>query len=261
MERPTIETGIGSTIRGVADQVARGAGLALLRGPAGIGKSFALDMVEAELKAAGVRVVRVTASTVIGGNVKAFAKAVLAPYGIEVQATQDAVDAMWGLLRGYPFQSFGDRVIFMVDEAQELKTVILETVHSGWDLGTAARLGDAGAPAFGCMFIGNNTFMGKGGSLRTAAFRPLLSRVTHNINLPRPGRSELAAHARQLAPEDGEKLTEPLELQTLLRDLGESEGQFRALATAMRVAGGLAGDGGAITPERLRLAIRMMRGR
>ena len=250
MGRPTIETGVASTIRAAAWQIAEGAGLGLLRGPAGVGKSFGLDLVAAELDAAGVEVVRVTASPVIGGSVAAFTRAVLAPYRIEVRSTQDAVDAIWGLLRGHPFQRVGSRAMFIVDEAQELKTVILETIPSLWDLGTDARLGDEHAPAFGCLFVGNDTFMGKGGNVRTAAFRPLLSRVTHNVNLPRPSRKELAAFARALAPESDE-------LQAILRDLGESAGHFRALATAMRVARGM-GDDGPIPPERLRAAITTM---
>ncbi|HRO10949.1 ATP-binding protein [Amaricoccus sp.] len=251
MEKPIIETGVASTIRAAARQIADGAGLGLARGPAGIGKSFALDLVATELAAGGTEVVRVTASPVIGGSAIAFMRAVLAPYRIDVRSTPDAFDAIWELLRGHPFQRFGTRAVFIVDEAQELKTVILETIRSLWDRGTDARLGDEHAPAFGCLFVGNDTFMGKGGNVRTAAFRPLLSRVTHNINLPRPSRTELADFASSLAPESAE-------LQAILRDLGESAGHFRALATAMRVAGGM-GDG-PIGPDRLRAAIKTMGG-
>lgn len=252
MEKPIIETGVASTIRGAARQIANGAGLGLLRGPAGVGKSFALDLVAAELEEDGVEIVRVTASPVIGGSVAAFTRAVLAPYRIEVSSTQDAFEAIWGLLRAHPFQRSGSRAMLVVDEAQELKTVILETVRSLWDLGTDARLGDEHAPAFGCLFVGNDTFMGKGGSIRAATFRPLMSRVTHNINLPRPTRKELGDFARALAPDSEE-------LQAILRDLGESAGHFRALATAMRVAGGM--SDGPIGPDRLRAAIKTMGGR
>lgn len=96
--------------------------------------------------------------------------------------------------------------------------------------------------------------MGKGGNVRGAAFRPLLSRVTHNVNLPRPSRSELADLARSLAPESDE-------LVEILRDLGESTGHFRALATAMRVARGMGAPDAPVTPDRLRAAIRTMGGR
>ncbi|MFC3059413.1 hypothetical protein [Paenirhodobacter populi] len=53
MEKPNIETGVGSMVRMVADQVLAGAGLALLRGPAGIGKTFALNKIEAEIEGFG----------------------------------------------------------------------------------------------------------------------------------------------------------------------------------------------------------------
>lgn len=247
MERTTIETGIAATIRTVARQIADGAGLGLLRGPAGVGKSFALDLVAAELRASGCEVVRVTASTVIGGSWIAFVRAVLdsAP-----SSKHAALEAFWGLLRGYPFEQYATRVILMVDESQELKTVVLETIRSQWDRGDDARLGNEHAPAFGCLFVGNDTFMGKGGNVRTAAFRPLLSRVTHNMNLPRPSRRELADFARALAPDNEE-------LQAILRDLGESEGNFREPATAMRTARFMGDPNDPITPDRLRAAIRV----
>lgn len=247
MERTTIETGIAATIRTAARQIADGAGLGLLRGPAGVGKTFALDMVAAELRASGCEVVRVTASTVIGGSWIAFVRAVL---DTSPNSKHVAVAAFRGLLRGYPFEQYGTRVILMVDEAQALTANVLETVRSEWDRGDAARLGNEHAPAFGCLFVGNDTFMGKGGNVRTASFRPLLSRVTHNMNLPRPSRGELAEFARALAPDS--------EVQAILRDLGESEGNFRAPATAMRVARGIGDPNDPITPDRLRAAIRAM---
>ena len=61
MERTIIDTGTSAMLRSVARQVIAGAGLAVLRGPVGIGKTFALDLIEAELTAEGVDVVRVTA--------------------------------------------------------------------------------------------------------------------------------------------------------------------------------------------------------
>lgn len=257
MERTTIETGVASTIRSIARQVAAGAGLALLRGDVGIGKTFALDQVASEMEAEGVAVVRVTISKVICGSTSAFTRAVLAPYHIAAGSTQDAADAIWELLRAYPFQRGGTRALFIMDEAQEAKSVVLETMRFIWDLGDAARAGDRHAPAFGCLFVGNKTFMGKGGNVRAAAFRPLLSRVTHNVNLPGPSRVELTALARSLAPEDGEALSEPLELQAILRDLGEVVGNFRPLATAMLTSRTRAGDS-PITPELLRAVIKSM---
>lgn len=44
----TIDTGVGSTLRLIIDQIIRGAGLGLARGPAGIGKTFALQTIIGE---------------------------------------------------------------------------------------------------------------------------------------------------------------------------------------------------------------------
>ena len=82
MENPNIEPGVGATIRAVAEQVLAGAGFGLLRGPAGIGKTFALDKIADALEDAGDIVVRVTASP-IGGSISAFTRAILSTYRIE----------------------------------------------------------------------------------------------------------------------------------------------------------------------------------
>ena len=130
MESPNIETGVGATIRTVADQVLAGSGFALLRGPAGIGKTFALGKIADEIEGQGEIVVRVTASPAIGGSISAFTRAILSRYRIETSSTMDGVEAVADLLAGYPFRTFGPRAILIVDEAQELKTTILETIRS-----------------------------------------------------------------------------------------------------------------------------------
>jgi type II secretory pathway predicted ATPase ExeA len=174
-----IETRAQSILRDVIHQVVAGAGLALVRGPAGIGKTFALDLIEDELVEAGVRVIRVTATPAIEGSLSAFAREALAEYRVEAASTMNAVESLWSLLEGYPFRDYGPRTLFMVDESQGLKTSILEMIRALWDRGTHARLGMASGPAFGCVLVGNDQFMSKGGHVRTASFRPLLSRVTH----------------------------------------------------------------------------------
>lgn len=253
MEKPNIETGVGAMIRMVADQVLAGAGLALLRGPAGIGKTFALDKIEAEIEASGGTVVRVTVSPANGGSISSFIRAVLSQYQIETNSTSDSVDALFDLLSGYPFRSYGPRIIFMVDEAQELKPAVLETIRSLWDRGTNARLGLSTGPAFGCMLVGNDLFMGKGGNIRVAGFRPLLSRVTHNIALPRPSQAEHGAFASFLFPDAPE-------LQTIVAGFGVDAGHLRAQDVAARQSRLFAGDS-PVTPGHLRQAIKMMGGK
>lgn len=253
MEVHSIETGVGSMLRSVIGQIADGAGLGLARGAAGIGKTFALDMITSELEADGVFVVSVTASPSIGGSISAFTRAILAQHRIESTSTLDGVEALAELLSGYPFRSYGPRVVLIVDEAQELKPAILETIRSLWDRGTHARLGMTAGPAFGCILVGNDMFMGKGGNLRVASFRPLLSRVTHNIALPRPSRAEQATFAAALFPKDKE-------LQALLQAFGEDVGNLRAQDVAARQARQMAGDG-PVSAAHLRQAIRFMGGK
>ena len=83
METVIIETVVESMLRDVIADVLQGAGLGILRGPAGIGKSFALDLISEELGAAGAMVVRVTVSPATGGSISSFTRAVLSQYRIE----------------------------------------------------------------------------------------------------------------------------------------------------------------------------------
>lgn len=253
MQKPNIETGTGSMIRMVADQVLAGAGLALLRGPAGIGKTFALDKIQAEIEAEGGSVVRVTVSPANGGSIGAFIRAVLSQYRIETNSTSDSVDALFDLLSGFPFRSYGPRIIFIVDEAQELKSAALETIRSLWDRGTNARLGESSGPAFGCMLVGNDQFMGKGGNVRVAGFRPLLTRVTHNVALSRPSQAEHTAFAAFLFPDAPE-------LQAIVAGFGIDSGNLRAQDVAARQSRLFAGEG-PVTVVHLRGAIKMMGGK
>ncbi len=77
-------------------------------------------------------------------------------------------------------------MVFIVDVDQELKPAVLETIRGLWDRSDHARLGLATGPAFGWVLVGNEMFMCKGGNLRVAGFRPLMSWVTANVHLPRP---------------------------------------------------------------------------
>ena len=251
--RSIIETVAGSILRNVIGEVLDGAGLAILRGPAGIGKSFALDLIAEDLEADGATVVRVTISPATGGSISSFTRAVLSQYRIETGSAADAVEALGELLAGYPFSDAGPRVVFVIDEAQELKPAILETVRSLWDRGTHARLGLATGPAFGCVLVGNEMFMGKGGNLRVAGFRPLMSRVTHNVQVPRPDTREIAAMAQSLFPNESDKIAE-------LEELGAITGNLRSLAVAARQSH-LAAKGEPVTLALLRRVIRMMGGK
>lgn len=246
-----IETGVGATLSLVCDQVLAGAGLAVLKGSVGIGKTFALEQIVADLREQGHKVALVTASEATAGNINAFLRSILGDH-VETGSSSDAEEAVWALLAGRPFMASGTKSLLIVDEAQKLAGRVLETIRGLWDRGDAARLGKASAPAFGCVMVGNPTFMGKGGAQRTAAFQPLLDRLTHNMTLPRPSRSECEAFAATLF--------DTHELQKELAETGVAKGTLRSMATAARSAQVLAGDG-PVLPAHLRQAFKMMGGR
>jgi type II secretory pathway predicted ATPase ExeA len=248
-----IETGVGATLSLVCTQTVAGAEMAVLRGAVGIGKSYALDRIAAQMTEQGVLVVMVTATEATAGNVNAFLRAILGPYFSETGSGSEAEEAVWRLLQGHPFTAGGQKVLLIVDEAQKLAGRVLETIRGLWDRGDAARLGDTSAPAFGCVLVGNPTFMGKGGAQRTASFEPLLSRLSFNMILPRPSRAECQSFAAKLFPEDPA-------CATALADGGQALGHLRGMATAVRSARLLAGES-PVTVGHIRQAFKMMGGK
>ena len=84
--KPIIRTLAHATLSQVVREVVDGAGLALVKGPVGVGKSFALDAISGELEAEGVSVIRVTSTPAIEGSIAAFVKEMLggtrAPSGL-----------------------------------------------------------------------------------------------------------------------------------------------------------------------------------
>lgn len=250
---PIIKTACGAILRSVVREVADGAGLAVVRGAPGIGKSFALDVIAAELEDDGAYVVRVTASPATGGSVSAFLRSVLSQYRIEAGSTLDALEELANLLAGYPFRDSGPKIVFLVDEGQELKVGLPETRRSLWDRGTHARLGIASGPAFGLVMVGNQMFLGKGGNIRQASFLPLMSRVTHNVVLPRPDRAEFADLAAALFPDRPE-------LQAELAEFGGLTANLRSMGGVARQARMIA-KGDAVSLPMLKTAQRLVWGK
>lgn len=243
-----IETGVGATLDQVCRQVAALAGLAVMRGPVGIGKSFALARIAQQLEDQGIVVVMVTASEATAGNINAFLRSILGQHPIETTSSAEAEEAVWGLLAGRPFLGNGRQVIFIVDEAQKLAGRVLETICGIWDRGELAREGDLFAPAFGCVLVGNPTFMGKGGAQRTASFEALIDRLTHNMRLPGPSKAERIEFARSIF-DDAEVVDE-------LVNFGQTKGNLRSMAIASRLARQFACDD-PVTLAHLRMAIKM----
>lgn len=251
-EEPNIETGVGAMLSVVCREVADGAGLAILRGKVGIGKSYAVKRVIPELEDQGIGVVFLTATETVAGQVNAFLRAILAQHHTDTASSADAEDALWRLLAGRPFALGGRKVLLVVDEAQKLSVRVLETIRDLYDRGDAAREGNSMAPAFGCVLLGNPTFMGKGGIQRTASFETLISRLTHNVRLPAPNRAECTGFASSIWQDE--------ELVRELADLGLAKGNLRSMAIAARRAEQIAGEG-PVAVAHLRSAIKMMGGK
>lgn len=259
-ENCNIETGVGAMLSEVCREVAEGAGLAILRGTVGIGKSYAIKQAIPELKAQGIDVVFLTASETVAGQVNAFLRAILAQYYKDTSSSADAAEAVWIQLAGRPFATGGRKVLLIVDEAQKLAVRVLEAIRDLYDRGDAAREGDSACRAFGCVLVGNPTFMGKGGVQRTASFETLISRLTHNIRLPAPNRAECTGFAASIWQDEA--------LVRELADLGMAKGNLRSMAIAARraqqIADGGPGNGpggGIVTIQHLRQAIKMMGGK
>ena len=248
----TIETGVRAMLCTVCDEVATLSGLAVLRGPVGIGKTYALQRIKRQLEEQGVFVVMVTATEATAGNINAFLRSILGQYHTETGSSSDAEEAVWTLLSGNPFMPRGQRVVLIVDEAQKLAGRVLETIRGLWDRGEPAREGDFAGNAFGCVMVGNPTFMGKGGAQRVASFEALISRLSHNLQLPRPSRKECLEFAGTIysAPE----------LVQELADFGQTKGNLRSMAIASRNAALRAGDD-QVTLSILQTVIKMMGGK
>lgn len=252
--RVNIETRAQSILKEVVTQVTATAGLAIVRGPVGIGKSFALEGIKNSLLENGDRSLIITSSPEIEGSVGVFARALLAPYGLTGGTASSAVDTLADIfLVNSPFLGFGPRFTLIIDEAQGLKSNILEMLRGLWDRGDAARQGNDIAGAFGLVLVGNDSFFNKGGRTQKAEFRPLMSRVTHDIELPRPDLSEYETLAHCLFPELEQH-------RSLLVDFGRDSGNLRAIDKAYRQAKNLAGRD-PISIEDLRRAIRFSGGR
>ncbi len=243
-------------MRGVLLEVVETAGLAIMRGPVGIGKSFALNAVCSELKQQGETVRLITAGGALEGKVMEFCRAIHGRMGV---SASEGLELAFSELSGYPFRSYGRRVILVVDEAQELKSVILALVRELWDRGEAARLGNHNTPSFGLVLVGNDQFLSDGTRKDRVNLLPLLDRVTHDVRLARPTQSDIARFASGLFPEG---VKEAAALQERAQAFAEQRGNFRGLATAARQAYMRAEkEGEEIQVRHLDVSIRMMGGR
>ena len=250
---PTIETEAHKRLSFVLRNAAETAGLAIVRGPVGVGKSYALRDLASEYRAEGEDVILISARPEIEGSITGFVNDVLSLYNIREMRRQSAIECLQGLLLHRQSRVGGMRTLLVVDESQGLKINILEMLRGLYDRGDRWRMGDDYAPAFGLVLVGNNTFLARTGRVRGADYGPLMDRVSLNVSLHRPDEAECRRFARALCPADAEAAA-------ALTEFGASQGSLRAMEKVFVQARRLAGADG-VGVEDVRRAVKLARGK
>lgn len=246
---PIIETEASETIKFIVQQVARTAGLGVIKGPVGIGKSRTLEGLVTEWERE-IRVIYLRSRPEIDGSILAFSSALLEHFNVYEGRTREAVQALGGLLGSYPFQEGRRPTVLVIDEAQGLKVNVLEMLRALYDAGDDARNGNRFHPAFGLVLCGNKFFLGRTGRRKEMDYAQFLSRITHAHELRAPSRDEFAALAAALCPNDAAAAAE-------LALHGETQGNFRSMVNAHRQARMLAA-GKPVTLNEIQNATFMM---
>jgi len=226
-------------LKEVAKTALETARLGIVRGPVGIGKTYALRQIEEELSQGEDQVLRIEAPSDKSKSVQRFYQRALFDLGYSGYGGADPFEVFKGLmLRSYPFRRFGHRprTLLVVDEAQRLAPNLLDTLRGAYDAGQIARDFHDDSAAFGIVLVGNHHFLTKGGRSVMATFDALLSRCPLNIDLGRPDVAEYAALAAELFPD-----SEDVRLAAARH--GAKCGSLRALAEAGALARHYAGGG------------------
>ena len=252
---PIIRTGAYSTLSGVATDLLATARLGIVRGQAGIGKSFALRHIREELWQDEDKVFLFEAPPEKSKSVQKFFSKVLFELLAEGHGGSDPFEYFQALmLRSHPFQRRKPRrrILLIVDECQRLGANILEALRGAYDQGALARdemmvWGNSSAPAFGILLVGNHHFLSKGGREIAATFEALRSRGPIKIDLGRPEAGEYLALSEQLFPENDS-------LRSALAKHGAKRGNLREMAEAHALARHYAA-GGPISPIHLEKAM------
>lgn len=227
---PIIRTGAHAILKQAAAVALETGQLAIARGPAGIGKSFALTLLEDSMSRKEDRVYVFTATIRNGRSVKRFFDEAILELGILGYGGTDPMQRLERvLLQSFPFRETGQRVLFVIDECQHLDAKMIECLRAMFDKGRIARDFDHSMPAFGLLLVGNAQFLSRGGRAERAAFEALLSRCPIEVTLDRPAAEEFGDLAQALFP-DSPDLKRALVLH------GQRHGNLRVMATSFSMA-------------------------
>jgi type II secretory pathway predicted ATPase ExeA len=226
-----------SILTDIASMVLETARLGIVRGPVGIGKTYALRLIADHLTKDSDKVLLIEAPSEKSQSVRRFYQNALFDMGYFGHGGADPFEVFLGhMLRSYPGQVGGERKLLIVDECQRLGPNILETIREAYDAGQIMRDGDSSAPAFGVLLVGNHHFMTKGGRSVMMTLDALMSRCPVNHDLGRPQAEEYAALSAKLFP--GSKA-----LQDRAAKFGAKQGNLRQMAEAAALAHHYAGSG------------------
>lgn len=249
-EIPIIRTTVLKRLETLVQQVANTAELAMVKGPAGIGKTFAIDHITETAK--GFDVYAITARTEIAGNIRWMANELLHPHGIQESQVAESMQSVWNLVARRPFDDYPSRSVLIIDEAQTLKPSVLESFRGLFDMGERARIFGGNKLAFGMILVGNGTFLNRAGGARRVAYEPLMQRFQYKLEFGRPSRADYELFIKDLPGTD-------TALKAELVELGLSKGSIRAVAKAWRAAAHLA-SGQEPSADVLQTVIKMMGG-
>lgn len=234
---PIIRTSAHAILKVAAMAALETAQLAIARGPAGIGKSFALTLLQQAMWNDRDRIYVFTATARNGRSTTRFFQEIVIALEIMGDGPTDPFQRLkHRLLFSRPFVAFAPRILLVIDECQHLDGKLIECLRALFDLGHYARDFDASQPAFGLLLVGNGHFLTQGGRAERAAFEALLSRCPIEVTLERPSRDEIQSLAERLLPENEA-------LQLALAEHGARHGNLRVMDTAVDMARHFAGDG------------------
>lgn len=184
---PTIRTVALERLESLFLQAAHSAELAIVKGPAGCGKTMAIRHLQNRLP--DIEVFTATMRPDVAGRVSRMTAEILGVSRSYWRASE-CTDVLWNTLARRPFSRRPTRSLLVIDEAQMLQTKTLDALRSLFDMGDTARLLREEAPAFGMVLVGNAAFLDRAGGVRAAAYAPLVSRVCYDLELSAPDRKQ-----------------------------------------------------------------------
>lgn len=230
-EFPTyVKTRVGERILTAMTYAHMASDLVLVYGAPGLGKTIALRQYAGRRN--NVWVVRASPSTSNAGGILEEIGLALGLKGTDISGRASRMQ------RRIIFQMLGTAGLLVVDEAQHLKLVALETLRALHD--------EAG---IGLVLCGNEEVYSRlNGGARTAVFAQLFSRIGKRVSLTKAHEEDVEALAAAC------KVREPEALE-LLKTIARTPGTYRSVMKTLKLATMLARSSGeALNLKHLKLA-------